>query len=378
MKKKGENTTVIQKYYPLSYGFLVKASKNVPIDLLKKFNIPTEAVIYRGSKSMQDVAKHFIERITDVTEKIEKLLETNISLTMTEEDVAKHNSTFKCNLCRCNINVQTRVRDHDHLTGKFRQTLCNRCNLSLQQPKYVPVFLHNLSNYDAHFIITELDYNSNRINVIPNSEEKFISFSKYISNTFSIRFIDTFRFMATRLSTLAANMITPNFEKFRETARHFADNDMPLVTRKGVYPYDFTDDWYKLKLTNLPPIEDFYSALTEEHIDETEYRFAIKVWNHFNCKTLGEYSDLYLKIYVLLLADVFENFRDLCLNTYHLDPAYYFTAPGFSFGAILKHTAIKLELLSDYDIVLMCENGNYIEIIIFLFQHIYIIRLTLL
>jgi len=154
----------------MSNGFLVKASENVPIELLRKFNIPIEPVIYRGSESKQDVAKHFMENITDVAAKIEKLLETNITLTMTDEDIVKHKSCFKCNLCKCDVDIHTRVRDHDHLTGKFRQTLCNKCNLSLVQPKYVPVFLHNLSNYDAHFIITELDYNSKRINVIPDSE----------------------------------------------------------------------------------------------------------------------------------------------------------------------------------------------------------------
>jgi len=163
--------------------------------------------------------------------------------------------------------------------------------------------------------------------------------------------------MATSLSTLATNLITPNLEKFRITAKHFSNNDLPLVTRKGVYPYDFTDDWCKLEQTSLPPVEDFYSILTEEHVKDTEYQFAIEVWNHFNCQTLGEYSDLYLKVDVLLLADVFENFRDLCLNTYHLDPAYYYTAPGFSFDAMLKYTAIKLELLSDYEMLLMFEGG---------------------
>lgn len=356
-EKKGENTTIIQNHCPMSYGFLVKASENVPIELLRKFDIPIEPVIYRGSESRQDVAKHFMENITDVAAKIEKLLETNITLTMTDEDMAKHKSCFKCNLCKCDVDIHSRVRDHDHLTGKFRQTLCNKCNLSLVRPKYVPVFLHNLSNYDAHFIVTELDYNSNRINVIPNSEEKFISFSKYISNKFSIRFVDTFRFMATRLSTLATNLVTPDLKKFRETEKHFSNNDMPLVTRKGVYPYDFTDDWSKLEHTSLPPIEDFYSVLSEEHVEDTEYQFATKVWKHFNCQTLGEYSDLYLKIDVLLLADVFENFRDLCLNTYCLDPAYYYTAPAFSFDAMLKYTAIKLDLLTDYEMILMIENG---------------------
>ncbi|KAF0734317.1 DNA pol B 2 domain-containing protein, partial [Aphis craccivora] len=119
------------------------ASENVPLELLKQFGIPTEPIIYRGSENKQDVAKHFMESIVDVSEKIEKLLTTNIPLTMTDEDITRHTVCFKCNLCKCDVNNLTRIRDHDHLTGKFRQTLCNRCNLSLKQPKYVPVFLHS-------------------------------------------------------------------------------------------------------------------------------------------------------------------------------------------------------------------------------------------
>lgn len=151
-------------------------------------------------------------------------------------------------------------------------------------------------------------------------------------------------------------------EKFRETSKHFSSEDIPLVTRKGAYPYEYTDSWGKLKETHLPEKEDFYSTLTEEHIKEEDYHHAKELWKHFNCKTLGEYSDLYLKIDVLLLADVFENYRDLCLSTYQLDPAFYYTVPGFSFDCMFKYKSMKLELLSDYDMLLVIEKGNYKEI----------------
>jgi hypothetical protein len=166
--------------------------------------------------------------------------------------------------------------------------------------------------------------------------------------------------MASKLSTLASNLITPGFEKFRETSKVFAPEDLPLVTRKGVYPYEYTDSWEKLEETSLPPKEEFYSTLTEEHISSKEYEHARKVWDHFGCKTLGEYSDLYLKVDVMLLADVFENFRDICMKTYNLDPAHYYTAPGFSFDCMLKYTEMKLELLTDYDMLLMFEKGKHI------------------
>ncbi|KAL4103924.1 hypothetical protein QTP88_019241 [Uroleucon formosanum] len=303
-QKKGKNTTIFQEHKPMSFGLKVVASEDVPLHLLDKFDISTMPIIFRGCKTQQEVAKKFIEEVTELTRKIEKLLKRNESIIMSKEDWCKHRVTLKCD-----IRGGEKVRDHCHLSGKFRHTLCNKCNLDLQQPNFVPCFLHNLMNYDAHFIVTELRYDSKTISVIPNSEEKFISFSKYVSNTFTVRFIDTFRFMPSSLSNLAANLVTPNLTKFRETSKVFRPVDMSLVTRKGVYPYEYTDSWEKLDETSLPSMNNFYSSLIESNIDNTEYQHALE-------------------------------------------------APGMAFDCMLKKTAIKLELLTDYDMVLSFENGN--------------------
>lgn len=118
-------------------------------------------------------------------------------------------------------------------------------------------------------------------------------------------------------------------------------NDLHLVTRKGVYPYEYTDSWGKLEEQELPPKECFFSKLNNEVIKDEDYEHPVQVWQHFGVRTLGEYSDLYLKIDVLLLCDVFENFRSLCLSTYSLHCAHYFTLPGFAFDAMLYYTKIE-------------------------------------
>lgn len=288
---------------------------------MEQFDIPHKPVIFRGCATKEEVAKYFIEAIVEVSRRIESLLKINKSIIITDNEKRRHLTKKVCDLCRVIFtHANHKVADHCHLSGKFRQTICSNCNLKLQLPNFVPCFLHNLSSYDAHFIVRELGYDTNAINVIPNTEEKYISFSKYISNTFKLCFIDTYRFMTSSLSDLAANLLTYDFSKFRETSKVFKIGDMPLVTRKRVYPYEYTDSWDKLEEKNVPSREDFYSTLGEIHISEEDYKH---VWVHFGCTTLGEYSNLYLKVDVLLLADVFESFRDICLSTYNLDPAFY-------------------------------------------------------
>ena len=105
----------------------------------------------------------------------------------------------------------------------------------------------------------------------------------------------------------------------------------------------------------LPPKEAFYSNLNVEDISDEDYKHAQKVWNVFKIKNVGEYRDLYVQSDTLLLADVFEKFRNMCLNIYELDPVYFASAPGLAWQACLKRTGVKLELLTDYDIMLMIE-----------------------
>ena len=103
--------------------------------------------------------------------------------------------------------------------------------------------------------------------------------------------------------------------------------------------------------------EDFTNDLSGEKISDEDYKFFLKICDRFNVRTLGEYHDLYLKTDVLLLCDVFEQFRKMCIDYYELDPAHYYTAPGLSWDACLKMTKIELDLLSDIDMHLFIEKG---------------------
>ena len=113
----------------------------------------------------------------------------------------------------------------------------------------------------------------------------------------------------------------------------------------------------KFNETQLPRKEKFFSKLNDCGISDEDYDHVKKVWEEFGIKKMGEYHDLYLKSDVLLLADVFEEFRRNSLENYSLDPAWNYTSPGLSWDALLKHSKIKIELLTDPDMLLMFEKG---------------------
>ena len=225
---------------------------------------------------------------------------------------------------------------------------------------------HNLSGYDSHLFIKNLGFSEGDIDCIPNNEERYISFTKKIEIDsymkkgetkplhHKIRFIDSIKFMSESSDKLVKNLPKDDFKNLE---REYKDEKFNLLTRKGVYPYEYMDSFEKLKETELPRKEAFYSRLDEEGISDKDYIHAQKVWETLEMKTLEDYHNLYNKADVLLLADVFENFRDICIKNYKLDPAHYYTAPGLAWDAALKLAEVKLELLSDIDMLLMVEEG---------------------
>ena len=129
------------------------------------------------------------------------------------------------------------------------------------------------------------------------------------------------------------------------------------MLRKGIYPYEYVGNWERFSEISLPSKEDLYSNLNMEDINDIDYRHANNVFKRFKLENLGDYHDLYVQSDTLLLADVFNNFRDMCLKEYELDPAHFLSLPRLAWQACLKKTNIELELLTDYDMLLMVEEG---------------------
>ena len=130
-----------------------------------------------------------------------------------------------------------------------------------------------------------------------------------------------------------------------------------MLLRKGVYPYECIASWGTCNETSLPDKETFYSSLNMEDITDVDHKHAKRVFKNLNNENLGDYHDLYIQSDTLLLADIFENSRNMCINVYQLDPPHFLSTPGLVWQACLKKTEVKLELLTNNDMLLMVEKG---------------------
>ena len=324
-------------------------------------------ITYTKKKDTDNIAEVFVKNLAKITNKLyNDFYRYPETLKLTKQEQASFDKAETCHICKKELQSD-KVRDHCHFTGQYRGAAHNSCNLQCRKPLILPVIFHNLQGYDAHLFIKQLSGLKGELNCIPSTEEKYISFSKKIkvgeykskrtgemvSLNFEIRFIDSFKFLQTSLANLVGNLQPDDFHNTKEI---FKEN-VNRLTRKGVYPYDYVSSIERLSETQLPPKVQFYSKLNDEDISDDDYQHAINVWNTFKCKTIRDYHDLYLKSDVLLLADVFGNFRKTCLKHYNLDPAHYYTSPGLAWDACLKETSQKLELLYDYDMLMMFEKG---------------------
>lgn len=311
-------------------------------------------VSYRG----RDCVPKFLDCLYKDIERIYDILNVEVPMIFDENDAKKHAEAEVCHICN-NLIVFDKVRDHCHLTGRYRGAAHQHCNLQYSLPKLIPVFFHNLAGYDCHLFIKELAESSGPIKVIPKNKENYISFTKFLKMSDSkfaqIRFVDSFKFLGTSLEKLGNGLHKTDFVHLRRCFTK--DTEFELLTRKGVYPYDHMKSWKSYSEKHLPCKESFYNTLTDEGISDEDYMHAQLIWDTFNINNMGEYTDLYLKTDVYLLTDIFENFRAVCKKNYHLDPAFYLTAPSLSFDAMLLKTGVELELLSDLEIIRLVQKG---------------------
>ena len=368
--KKGNDSFKYQQHVVCSFGIYVVPDKEIIPTLkeLKIYDDLTKPIVLRLKyEDEQKVINKYFEILENIYKKIHKVVNRNIEMIYDEEAQFDFEFADECYLCKKKFDNKVLVRDHNHITGKYRGAACNICNLNykykfLETDKTklleVPIIFHNLRGYDSHLIIKNVPNKYKKLVVIPNNMEKYMAF--HINN---FKFIDSFQFCASSLESLVNNLKDKqnsenNFKNFEHMSKMFSKKeDFEILLRKGVYAYDYYDNFEKFQKNNILEKKDFYSKLNDEEISDEDYKHYLNVWNHFKIQNHGEYSNLYLKTDIILLADVFESFRNMCLNYYGLDPVHYYSAPGVSIDAFLKMTKVKIELMTDIDMFLMIERG---------------------
>ncbi|KAI8123512.1 hypothetical protein CVS40_5989 [Lucilia cuprina] len=343
------STTLVDKHIPYAFSYYIKCSFNNSLSRFRSF------------KGL-DSAKLFVENLVDDVKYLnDNFLKKIIPMApLTNEEILDFECNNVCHICSKVVLKDDKVRDHCHLSGKYRGPAHNSCNINYKIPSFFPVIFHNFSAYDCHLFVKELNIiDDGPINIIPLNKELYISLSKTISSNnggnIEIRFLDSCRFMPSSLDNLVKNLTKDELRNVKEF--YSEETKFNLLIRKGVFPYSYLNSIEKLKEDRLPNIFNFYNKLTESSCSPEDYTHAQEVWKKFECKTLEDYLMLYLKSDVLLLADVFENFRTVCKSIYNLDPCHYYTAPGLSWDAMLKITNIKLDLLTDLEMIQFLNKG---------------------
>ncbi|XP_070151119.1 uncharacterized protein [Polyergus mexicanus] len=317
-ERRMSNTSIVQYHKIYSAGYYARCA-------FDDANSTYRA--YRG----EDCVLWFVKELYDLALRAKTILDTDVSMTdLTRDEWDRFMSATHCSEEPFKP-VDARVRDYCHLTGR------DVANAFPGSVELLP--------------LTKKTYISFAKNVEDASNER------WFGRRLKLHFVDSFKFLSTGLEKLASYLDKSELRIVRSEFSDLDDADFELLARKGVFPYEYVDDIDTLLETRLPLREAFHSSLTANAISESDYVRAIRVWERFRVETLGDYSDLYLKTDVLLLADVFENFRDTCMRHYNLDTAYYYTLPGYTWDAMLKYTGIRFELLTDIDMVMFVERG---------------------
>ena len=285
-------TEAYQKHKDCGYGYKLACCYD------DKYSKPIQ--IFRGKKAVYN----FLEKMLEELNYCKKVMRNNFNkpLKMKRKDEDKFQKADSCHICDKKYNEKDiRVRDHCHITGEFRGSAHDYCNLKLRVDPAkikISVVFHNLRGYDSHFLMQNIGEIVNRhayidkngevrkmnINAIPNNMEKYMAFM--LGN--HLNFIDSFQCMISGLDKHVSNL--PD-DAFKYTQEEFTNEKFSLMKQKGVYPYDFLDSFKKFKKTKLPTKEQFYSILNDEKISEADYKHAKTVWYKFNLENMGDYHD---------------------------------------------------------------------------------------
>jgi hypothetical protein len=344
---------------------------------------------YREFVGIDSCVRDFLKSIEETALEIGRWadLNTHQPISMTPEQHTTHLYTQCCYLCNGSFDKYRKVADHDHVTGAYLGTACNKCNLLRRESRHrVPILFHNGKRYDFHFLVSEglshfsrwqIDLIANNMEVYPqmkikvpreDDDDEAVSSDGSVSNDddddqlfptkvtrrkfMKLVFLDTFNFMPSSLANLVSSCPSlPLTDSFL--------SNLPASVRqsKGIFPYAYMNSEERLSETQLPSIESFHNDLTDSPCSQNDYDSAQLAWREMQCTTLQDYMLTYLKLDVLQLADVFQHFRHIALQQDGLEPTNFVGIPGFSWMSAFKFTGCQVDLLQKESMYVFYEGG---------------------
>ena len=326
----------------------------------------------------KDCMYKFFEALDEIREYVLQQYKENVKMKkLTVDEQREYDKATKCWICDGEFTKENKkVRDHDHMTGKFRNAAHWKCNIFYNFKKMkIPCIIHNFKGFDSHLIINAYGkYQNERYEIDRFHKIKCIAttMEKYMNITMmSFTFLDSLQFIKASLSKLVSTLKKDfGTQHFRYTKEEFGDDKIDLMSGKLPYAYTFATSFEDYNKEIFPPQEAYDDDLVKDpdnkndttgKCSEEDYEKVLKVRKTFNCKTYKDEHDVYLKLDVTLLADVFEFFRKRCHSQFQLDPCWFVSLPGYSWMSMLKKLSLKskeIEIISDQDMYMMFEKGS--------------------
>jgi hypothetical protein len=310
-----------------------------------------------------NVMEIFFKTLTEIEKTFIPLLQANrFKKDYTSEEIEAFNKAYLCYLCHTpfqpHFSGRQKVKDHCHYNGEYLGAAHHNCNWKRTVNRNIPIFIHNFQNYDSQFILQGLKFTPNtQISGIPYNMEKFRTL-----NIGKIVFVDSYHLLPGSISTLVQSLkqnddhkfpILSQVSLFTQSAMH-----KKLLLEKGVYPYEWASSISRLiNKKKWPKHKHFFSTLKQSNISREEYLHGKQVFRLFRCKNMLEYCHLYCRLDVFLLLEVIDQFRTNVLLEFGLDCTKYISAPQLAFDAMLKGLDEPINLMTDTEMILMCEQN---------------------
>jgi hypothetical protein len=342
---------IVTHQEPIAFSFVIVDSNN--------------SIVHEHTFAGENAADVFIEHLTECEEEwLCRLLHTKHPMIITPDEQDAFELSTHCYMCfRSFENTKSvKCRDHNHFTGLYIGPACQKCNLLRTREKRLPIFLHNGSKYDFHFIIRALNKKNriHKLNVLPYNSEHFRTIE---FNCFKL--LDSLAFLQASLAQLSDDLAKTNHPytilkqtNLVKTSGLFNEQKFKAVLHKSFFPYEFCTSLELMQnTTKLPKRKDFYSQLQDKSISKDDHKFARKVWKMFKCQNLVDYTKIYCKIDTILLAEIFQQFRTDMMNFSGLDPSHYMSLPAYAFDSMLKFTKCSLDRLPHINMVHFIESS---------------------